>query len=281
MTDIQRDRWGRPLITPPGDHRPVGYTRVSTLAKALDDLNNLMAWQCRKTIEGLLRRPDLLTEAAGILANGDPDNDWPTKRDLNNVAERAREAAGASKGSTAGTGFHALTEAHDHGRPPAFVPPADVDRLRKYVEATAHLEMLDIECFVVNDEIRAAGTFDRLVRDRNTGRVMVADLKSGKSEAAYPLSTTIQLATYANSSRYDAETEERSPLHPDLDLTTGLLIHLPPPESDPFDGPAEPRCDVIPLDLERGWEAARLAARIHHEVRKWKPADLVRRAVSA
>ena len=57
------------------------------------------------------------------------------------------------------------------------------------------------------------------------------------------------IAVYAHGHRYDGET--RSPPHPDLDLTTGLLIHLPPPTKG-----EKPRYDVVPLDLERGWRAA-------------------------
>ncbi len=202
-TELTRDRWGRPLITPLDGGKPVGYTRVSTLAKALDDLNNLMAWKARKTAEGLVRRPDLLTLVSGAIANGDPDTDWPTKKALNAAVEQAMEAAGSSKGATAGTGFHSLTEAIDRGNEPLFVSAADRVRLDAYRAATAHIEWLDIECFVVNDALRAAGTFDRLGRLPD-GRVVVADLKSGKSEADYPFSTTVQnLAEYTAHERGD------------------------------------------------------------------------------
>lgn len=272
MNEIPRDRWDRPLIIPPEGGQPVAYTRVSTLAKALDDLSQLMAWKQRKTAEGLVRRPDLLTRIAGALANGDPDADWPTKRDLNTICREAVEAAGASRGASAGTGLHALTEAIDKGDEPLFVPEADNQRLDAYRTATRDLDVLDIECFVVNDTVQAAGTFDRLVRCPD-GRVRVADLKTGKSEADYPLATTMQIAVYAHGHRYDGQT--RSPLHPDLDLTTGLLIHLPPPAKG-----EKPRCDVVPLDLERGWRTAQLAAEIHHEIRRWKPADLTRKAIA-
>ena len=130
IIEIPRDRWKRPLIVPPNGGERVPYTRVSTLAKALDDLNQLMAWKQRKTAEGLVRRPDLLTRVAGALANGDPDPDWPTKRDLNDVCAQAIEAAGASKGSSAGTGFHALTEAIDRVSGPGFVHVSlDLDAL--------------------------------------------------------------------------------------------------------------------------------------------------------
>ena len=267
-TEVPRDRWSRPLIVPPEGGETVPYTRVSTLAKALDDLNNLMAWKARKTAEGLVRRPDLLTLISGAIANGDPDTDWPTKKALNAAVEQAMEAAGASKGATAGTGFHSLTEAIDKGNEPLFVSDADQARLDAYREATADVEWLEIEMFVVNDTVMAAGTFDRLGRLPD-GRVVVADLKSGKSEADYPLSTCTQIATYANAYRYDPETGARSPLHDDLDTSEGLLIHLPPSGG----------CRLYRLDLVLGWEAAQLAHRVS-ALRKVK-ADAIRQAVSA
>lgn len=250
-TEIRRDRWDRPLITPPGGGDPVPYTRVSTLAKALDDLSNLMTWGERKTAEGLLRRPDLMTRLSGVLANGNPDTDRQTKFYLNNICKEAKEAAGASTGASAGTGFHSLTEAIDRGAEPMFVSDADRTRLDAYRAAIAGLEILDIECFVVNDTVKAAGTFDRLVR-LSDGAVVVADLKSGKSEAAYPFSTTVQIATYANGERYDIATGARSTLHADLDTSRGLLIHLPPSGG----------CALYLLDLNIGWQAAQLATQV-------------------
>lgn len=263
-TEIPRDRWMRPLIVPPEGGEPVAYTRVSTLAKALDDLNNLMDWKVRKAIEGMVRRPDLLTQAAGALANGDPDTDWPTKKALNGVGKDALEAAGSSKGRNAGTGFHSLTEAIDRGEVPLWVPPADQPRLDAYREATAGIEWLEIEQFVVNDQVRSAGTFDRLGRLPD-GRVVVMDLKSGKSEADYPFATTLQIATYANGHRYDPETGNRSPLHDRLDRRYGVLIHLPPSGG----------CTLWELDLELGWQAAQLAAQVR-DARGWKADQLAR-----
>jgi hypothetical protein len=264
--EIKRDRWDRPLILPlGGEGEPTAYTRVSKLAKALDDQQFLMLWKQRKTLEGVIRRPDLLTRAAGVLAKGDPDTDYLTKKALNAICGEATTAAGADRGSSAGTGFHDLTEVIDRGEEPLFVPPADQPRLDAYRYATKDLIPLDIETFIVNDIVRCAGTFDRLVLCPD-GKVRVADLKSGKSEALYPLATAIQIAIYANGKRYNPETGERTDLHPDLDLTTGLLLHMPPSGG----------CEVVPLNIELGWKAALLADKIHHHVRKWKPKDLIR-----
>jgi RecB family exonuclease len=120
----------------------------------------------------------------------------------------------------------------------------------------------------VNDKLKAAGTFDRLLLCPD-GRVRVADLKSGKSEAAYPFATTVQIAAYAHSLRYDPETGERSSLHAALDLTTGLLIHLPPSGG----------CQVIPLDLELGWAAAQCAVTVR-QFRALKAEDIIRKVVA-
>lgn len=266
MTKVPRDRWKRPEIIPPGGGERVAYTRVSTLAKTLDDLNQLMKWKQRKTLEGVLVRPDLLTRAAGTIANGDPDTDWPTKKELNDICSEATEAAGSSKGSSAGTGLHALTEAIDRGEEPPYVPAQDAWRLDAYRRATADegYKALGAELFVVNDGVRAAGTFDRLWQCPD-GRVRIGDLKTGKSEADYPLATTVQLAIYANALFYDPDTGERWNIHDDLDLSTGLLVHMPPNGG----------CKVIPLDLTKGWEAAQVANTVHHTIRKWKPKDLI------
>lgn len=269
---IKRDRWDRPLIFPLDGGDPVAFTRVSKLAKALDDQQFLMLWKQRKTLEGVIRRPDLLTRAAGVLAKGNPDTDPDTKKALNAICGEATTAAGADKGSSAGTGFHDLTEAIDLGNEPMFVPPADQPRLDAFRFATKDLIPLDVETFIVNDIMRCAGTFDRLYLCPD-GKVRIGDLKSGKSEALYPLATAIQMAIYARGKRYkpiwkgkDYVGGERSELHPDLDLTTALLIHMPPSGG----------CEVIPLNIELGWQAALLAEQIHHSVRKWKPKDLIR-----
>jgi hypothetical protein len=269
VTEIPRDRWQRPLIVPPEGGEPVPYTRLSTLAKTLDDMNGLMAWGERKTAEGIMRRPDLLTRIAGILANGSPDDDWKLKKELNAVCREAKEAAGAKTGASSGTGFHALTEAVDRGRVPEFVPAADVPRLEAYQRAMHGYRALEVELFVVNDRLRAAGTLDRLLLCPDS-RVRVGDVKTGKSEALYPFATCVQIAGYANAQRYDPETGERSPLHAALDLTTGLLIHMPPSGG----------CEVIPLDLELGWEAAQCATTVR-QFRALKADDIIRKAVPA
>lgn len=271
VTDFNRDRWDRPLIyrlddlgNPLLDEKPVPYMRASKLPDLLKDPENLTKWKMRKTAEGLLIRPDLFTRIAGVLANGDPD-DKQVKGALNAICAQAVEAAGASVGSSRGTGLHALTEAVDRGERPRVPNADDQQRLDWYKAALidSGYTPLGWEVRVVNDLLQTAGTFDRLWLCPD-GRVRVGDLKTGKWDAAYPLGVTVQIAEYAYGKCYDVTTGVRSPIHPDLDLTTGLLVHL-----------TTESCEVIPLDLGLGFEAAKVAAAAA-PIRKWKAKQLVR-----
>ena len=63
---VTRDRWGRPLIIPPDGGKPVAYTRVTTVAKTLEDEGGLSKWMMRMTALGLAQRPDLYALVATV-----------------------------------------------------------------------------------------------------------------------------------------------------------------------------------------------------------------------
>lgn len=246
---INRDRWGRPLIVPPGGGKAEAYTRVSTLAKALDDMTTLMDWKARMAITGLARRDDLLA-----LARSTDD-----RKTLNGVVKSALEAAQASRAANIGTAVHSFTEAVDLGDMKIEDVPADHrDMVADYRAALDRhgVQVVSAENFVVNDELKAAGTFDRLVLWN--GRLVIADLKTGNAVKFLATSTALQIATYANSDFYDVDTATRSAMPVDVD--TGLLIHLPQ------DGAG---CQIYTLDLAQGYEMARLAYAVR-EARKVK-----------
>lgn len=254
-----RDATGRPYVFDPVLGKHVTYTRASTLAKSLDDDYNLTGWKQRITAIGLLQRPGLQTRLAGVLASGDPE-DTATRREINAIVAEAFEAGGGSDKASAGTGFHALAEALDAGRTP-FIPDADRPRLDAYRAATRDYTFVAAEQFTVNDLLRVGGSFDRLLLCPD-GRVRVADIKSGKWDAEYPGGVAMQMAVYARSHRYDPATGHRTALDPRLDPTIGLLISMPPRGG----------CEVIPIDLERGWYMAQVAADVR-AVRSYKAAD--------
>ena len=88
---IPRDRWGRPMIVPADGGKPVAYTRVSTLAKVLDDKTALTRWKQRQTAIGMSMRPDLVAKA------GAKRDD---KRTVDEVVEEAMVAASSSAASS-------------------------------------------------------------------------------------------------------------------------------------------------------------------------------------
>ena len=86
--DIRRDRFGRPLVVPPGGGPRVAYRRTTTFVGALEDTYALQQWKQRQVAIGLGQRPDLVLAAAAT----DPED----KDRLNEIVEKATEHATAS-----------------------------------------------------------------------------------------------------------------------------------------------------------------------------------------
>lgn len=243
----KRDRWGRPLIAPLDGGQDVAYTRVSTLAKAIDDTTNLTKWKCRKAVKGASMRPDLASLAVAL----DPDVD---KAKFNALVEQAMEAAGSGQAANMGTALHAFLEwADTPGFDTDTVPAEQRRHVANYIAArdAAGLTPMGMERFVVCDELKAAGTFDRLYFHPVHG-IVVGDIKTGSSAADFPHSTAMQIAVYAHSVLYDVATAARTPI-PGVNHGIGVLVHL-----DQNTG----ECAIYELDIAAGWEAARLAVRV-------------------
>ena len=232
---VERDRYGRPLVIPPGGGKKVTYRRVTKFIDVLEDRYLLELSKQRKVAHGMAMRHDLVLKAAS--AAGD-------KKLLNEVVTAAKEAAGSSQAATVGTALHAITEQLDRGEDP-LIPPsatADVDAYRK---TTEHLNIRMIEVFVVHDDLQVGGTFDRIVQ--LDGVNYVADIKTGSIDWGAG-KIKMQLALYARSQRYDIRTGERADL--DVDVTRGLVIHLPAGSG---------QCSLHWPDLTIGWAGVQIA----------------------
>lgn len=264
---ISRDRWGRPYVSNDGGPlkfvkgkaTPVnaeGYTRVSTLAGALDDKSNLGDWLAANAMVGMVKDPSISSQIGSLTSKyGDPWYAPEGKKALKPLIKRAQEAGGSDRASGMGTSMHEFTEVIDEGRWPEYAPAELVPWLHAYRERMEEFECLGMELFVVNDELKTAGSFDRLWRMPD-GRVVVADLKSGRSDPSYPGKVEIQVALYSHSERYNQQTGERAPIHDELDKDVGLLVHAP------ILGGGNPEVKLYELDLVRGWENAKLAAAV-------------------
>lgn len=251
--DIDRDRWGRPLIVPVGGTKPEPYTRVSTLAKTLDDKTALAKWMCRQTAIGLSERPDLVS-----LIGASRDD----KKVVGGAVDKAMATAKSDEASNVGTTLHSLTERYDAGTyDDSFVASELHADVCAYAFAMEHIKIQAAELFVVCDELRAAGTFDRIVTLPD-GRTMVADIKTGQNEPKYPHGSTTQIAIYSRGTPYTPDKGRTKPLAElGVSQTEGLLIHLPA---------GQRRCDLYIVDLTIGWALATVATKVR-EMQKVKP----------
>lgn len=241
--EIQRDRYGRPLVVPPRGKKPVAYTRATTIANSLDDPQALTAWKMRMAALGLTARPDLL------LAISAAQDD---KMAINAYIEQAMEVAGAKSAANIGTALHALTEKLDLGEDLGVVPDQWLPDIRAYESATSGLEKLNIEQFCVLDKYKIAGTPDRIVRYK--GELFIADIKTGRID--HPNNIAIQLAIYAHGLPYDIATATRG-VWGDVNQEKAIIIHLPAGTG---------MCRLHFINIDEGWKGLQFAMK----VRKWR-----------
>ncbi len=248
--EAPKDRWGRYKIQHPDTGKELGYTRVTTIAKTLDDTGSLADWKTRMALTGIVQRPDLLAQASTALDD---------RSKMNKIAQDAIDAAGAYSRANLGTALHAITEQIDRGLKPQILQGLQAD-IETYVAATAAWDMRMqaewIEVLLINDELQYAGTADRIVQLRD-GRLVIFDLKTGTDLSYSYGSIAVQLAAYANAEWiYDWRTGERKPL-PDIDKTTGIICHLPAGEAD---------CKFYTVDLVAGLDALNMSIK----TREWR-----------
>lgn len=251
--DIPRDRWGRPLIKPVGGGRAVGYTRASSLGSALEDNYGLVKWKQRMTALGVASRRDLI-----LATNAHRDD----KDELNRIVEQAMDAAQSSARASIGTSMHAYAEMVDRGQDPGYIPDEFAADLAAYRALTEPLfEHVAIEQFCVCDELRVAGTPDRVSRLKRdlvapddtplpAGAVVITDEKTSGSMDFGGIKFAVQLAVYAHAAAYDPATGDRTPWPGPPRTDWGLIVWCPAGE-----GVAA----LYWVNIGAGWELAHKA----------------------
>lgn len=270
----RRDGYGRYLILPPGGAKPVGYSRVTTVAKALDDGGGLAPWKATMTVCGTIMRRGLRTQWEALMAEygGDP---WYSgtegKAACKRLVEECSAAGGATDRRDTGTSLHTMTALADLGRPLTHLTEeteADLAAYRRTLDAEGITVYRDlIERTVVLDDFRVAGTFDRGVSVPGFTRPLIADLKCG-ADLSYSWQTiAVQLAAYSRGDALyeqgaaeDGSQDAREPM-PEFDQENGLIIWLNAGTGD---------CELFLVDLTAGWEA------FTHSVwaRRWRNAHV-------
>ena len=237
--EVQRDRYGRPMVVPPKGGKAVAYTRTTTVAGSLDDGTALVAWKLRMAAAGLTLRSDLLLAAA---ANRD------NKLEMDKLVEDAMEAAGATKQANIGTALHTLTEKHDRGEDLGVIPDEYVADIQAYADATKKFKNIFIEQFCVLDKYKIAGTPDRVVE--YNGELYISDLKTGS--ISYPNKIAMQLAVYAHGLPYDPATATRGSWG-GVNQEKGIIVHLPAGSG---------KCELHFVDIKQGWKGIELAMKV-------------------
>ena len=276
-SELPRDRWGRPLITPPEGGEPEAYMRVTTFVGCLEDTYHLSLWSQRMVVLGMANRQDLRLGAAAI---SDPD-DRNAKKTLNDIAKQAKDAAAGSAKATIGTALHSYTERIDKGEALGNVPEEYVPDLEAYRIITRYLESAGIEGFCVNDALRVGGSYDRIYRftaefldayeaehgsrfrypdgrEVLPGDCVIGDVKTGNIDLGMG-KICMQLGTYANSLDYDHTVGSRTPLVGNPSKDWGVVVHLPA-------GKGQAR--LVWADIASGYAVASTLARGVHDWRK-------------
>jgi len=239
------------------------YSRPSGWGSDLDDEQQLVTWKIDRAMEGVASDPSI---AAMVAANiGIREG----------AKERRQQAITRGRGEQAadiGTALHKMTQRVEEGD--GFIAPEPFS-----ADIAAYLMALDgagltsehIECHLCNDEMRAAGTADRIYLAHRQlevpgfapimpGQYILGDLKTGKRLDYSLPGFTIQLSLYCDSVFYDVETNVRSPLPDGLRTDVALLVHM---------AAGTASCTFHWLDLQVGREGARIVK----QVRRWRNRD--------
>ena len=241
--EVPRDRWGRPMIVPENGGKRIPYRRTTTFVGCLDDQTGLTKWLNRRVAFGMSHRKDLVMAALAA----DPEN----KTKYGEIADNALDHAKGVLGDPAevGTALHSFTERIDRGLPLGEVPTEYQADLDAYRAATAGIEWLGIETFRVHDELKIAGTPDRIGKIHD--RTRIYDIKTGSVD--FPHKMAMQLACYARMTPYNIATDTRGIDPEAVDLNYGVIIHLPAGKGE---------CTLYEIDIAKGWGAVNIARQV-------------------
>ena len=263
----------------------VQYGRPSGLGKQIEDQTNLQKWSERMVALGIGSDDELIRMAVELADLDHESNEFREAADA--IARRAKSVAQAHLAAERGTHHHELTEDVDKDRDPVERMAAGEDLgvpipVQKALVAawsamlaTHDIEILATEATCVDDVWRQAGTLDRVCRLRKpltfitvtgefvtlpAGWVGILDIKTGKLRldrngfVAFWQGYSVQLASYAQSDRYDPDTNVRSPWEWPIDQQWAVIAHLDVLAA--LDGEAV--CRLVLVNLEAGRHAGAL-----------------------
>lgn len=255
----------------------VASQRTSTFAKIAADNYALNKWYGRMSIYGLTMDDGLYARAASLTLE---DRD-----ELNAIAEKAAEVAGAKTRASIGTALHTFTERIDRGEEPR-VPARWAPELAAYVRLRDQvgMQLVEIERVIVAPQYGLGGTFDRIVTFAKditikfpgkapivipAGTPVIVDLKTGRDLTYGWGEIAVQLTVYTDAPLMWIWTPQRPDgtigvfeRKPITDDRVVFVIHVPV-----RDNPGDSLTAVLyAIDAETGRAAVQLTA----AVRAWR-----------
>lgn len=240
------------------------YTRTTSYIDVLEDKSNLMAWGERKVLIGAAMDPRFLD---GVLDYDDEEKDG---RDwLNARAKAAKKKAGSEVKAERGTYLHGLSELKDQGQElPDDVSFEDVLDMDAYRRTYVNFEHVEMETLVVVDELKVAGTPDRVSKwvgitelIAPDGQIigaddlLITDLKTGRVDYGQ-LKIAMQLAIYSRGKFYSHKPEALADCRRDMGNVRqdwGIIINLPAGSGE---------AELLWADLTMGWDAVQTATQV-------------------
>lgn len=244
---------GRYVLPDPVTGKEKHWTRVSTIAKVLQDSYHLDNWKLRMVAKGMGIRPDLVALAANLDVKED-------KEELQDIADKAHEAAGGNVGANMGTALHAYIERVDAGEDLSAEgmhakTRRALDRYQKTMrEYGLETDPRLMERVVLNYEYGIVGRLDRILMDPVFWkRPRIGDLKTGSTMDFGGLEISIQLALYAHADYIWNEDEGEWETFPEMDMEKAIVMHLPSKGDT---------CEIYDVDIDGGWKCVRLAMNV-------------------
>lgn len=278
---VPRDGYDRPMVIPKVGGKAVAHRRTTTFIDVLEDKSSITNWKVRGTLVAAAK----FTEVSAAASKLDPE-DKGDKQTLDRLAERLFDMGGFNWKREKGTYLHGLSELVDEGKQlPPSISADDLEDMAAYMMASVDLNPVHSEELIVCNELETAGTPDRVSQydgftpdKKLVAGTLITDLKTGNIEYG-KLKIAAQLAVYSRGELYDhsvfpeVDTSDKkawaawkktewdpelaasaySPL-PNVNQDWGIVINLRP-------GSAEATLHWV--DLNIGWEAAKLAKTIH------------------
>lgn len=250
-----------------GDWVPYGIMSATNLAGSIIDRRALNVWEIERVMIGLGRSPELIERMVFLIERADDDRDINLRKlrktpggvqlvaDLGEVAEAAKQAAGANRASAMGTNRHDTWEAR--AATGQLYGTAEVKRQALALEALLEREGLERvpglqERTVRNVGLQMTGRFDDVLMSRRTGQLFMADVKTKQGDFYSWMESWIQLAGYATAEWMlnDARTGYVAGPRDYVSQECAILLHAPSDGAPP---------SLVPVDVQAGYRWAELA----------------------